>query len=194
MRNFLRIAAGINVEQVLQELALAKDLWNEQPWRTHYTGTPHGDVDDIWLRYSDAKALTEGGVAAGVDAKPVWYPAALRLPAVRPLVLSLMFMTNSWSLERLIITRLKPGGRILKHQDNYGAYVHQPGIARYHTVLQGLGGSGFACGDEVVQMLTGEAWWFDASEPHEVLNNSASDRVHLIADTLRWPTSLATKL
>jgi len=49
-------------------------------------------------------------------------------------------------------------------------------------VLQGLPGSLYKCGDETVEMLTGEIWWFDAHSTHEVLNNSAGDRVHLLVD------------
>jgi hypothetical protein len=31
-------------------------------------------------------------------------------------------------------------------------------------------------------MAPGEIWWFDNSVEHEVINNSAGDRIHLIVD------------
>jgi hypothetical protein len=31
-------------------------------------------------------------------------------------------------------------------------------------------------------MKTGDIWWFDNSQEHEVLNNSADDRLALIVD------------
>ena len=53
---------------------------------------------------------------------------------------------------------------------------------RYHIVLSGHPGSIFRAGDEQVTMLTGEVWWFDNTKEHEVINNSADDRIHLIVD------------
>jgi hypothetical protein len=31
-------------------------------------------------------------------------------------------------------------------------------------------------------MRTGEVWWFNNAIEHEVVNNSADDRIHLIVD------------
>ncbi len=31
-------------------------------------------------------------------------------------------------------------------------------------------------------MKAGEAWWFDNSQEHEVVNNGITDRIHLIVD------------
>jgi hypothetical protein len=31
-------------------------------------------------------------------------------------------------------------------------------------------------------MAPGEAWWFDNAQEHEVINNSADDRIHMIVD------------
>ena len=53
---------------------------------------------------------------------------------------------------------------------------------RFHVVLQGLPGSLYRCGDEEVQMLSGQVWWFQHREIHEVLNNSADARLHLLVD------------
>jgi hypothetical protein len=56
---------------------------------------------------------------------------------------------------------------------------------RFHVVLQGLPGSLYHCGDEVVQMRTGTVWWFQHREVHSVENNSADDRIHLLVDFRR---------
>ena len=34
----------------------------------------------------------------------------------------------------------------------------------------------------IVNMLTGEIWWFNNQAEHEIINNSADDRIHLIVD------------
>jgi len=121
------------------------------------------------------------------DHGAVWYPAASKLPEVKPLVLNLMRYLDAYSVGRILITRIAPGGRILPHADVDGDYVHLDDISRYHLIVQGLAGSMFRCGDETVRMQTGDVWWFDAHIEHDVTNNSADDRIHLIADIRKWP-------
>jgi uncharacterized cupin superfamily protein len=59
-------------------------------------------------------------------------------------------------------------------------------MSRYHIPLQSGPGVLFRAGDEHVYMRPGEAWDFNAHAEHEVVNNSADDRVHLIVD-IRTP-------
>jgi hypothetical protein len=42
----------------------------------------------------------------------------------------------------------------------------------------------FVCGDRAVHMAAGETWIFDTWRLHNVLNPSARDRIHLVADTV----------
>lgn len=186
MRNFQKIADGVHVGALAHALIRKPNLWNQHRFRTEFPNTPHVDVDDIWLRFSDPETLTTNTAAMGDD-RPIWFPAARELPEVRPIVQALMFQVGAYELGRLLITRIKPGGRILPHADNDGAYVHQEGIARYHIVIQGLPGSLFHCGNETECMKTGEVWWFNAFEVHSVQNESADDRIHLLADMKVWP-------
>jgi hypothetical protein len=192
MNNFLRLTAGPSLDTMplLHALATQPDLWNANTYRTRYKNTPHGEVDDVWLRYSrpDSTANEAETAKAQDDTSPVWYPAAARLPQVKPLALMLMRSVDGYELGRVLITRVRPGARILAHKDTDGEYVNEADRQRYHIVLQGLPGSLFHCGDETVQMLTGEAWWFDARQTHAVENNSADDRIHLIIDLRLWPT------
>jgi len=109
------------------------------------------------------------------------------LQAMQPIVLGLMTRVHAYELGRVIVSRLPPGGRILRHADRDGEYVQASDRARYHVVLQGLPGSLYTCGDETVCMQDGEIWWFNAHEEHEVINNSADDRIHLLVDVRTWP-------
>lgn len=190
MRNFQKIAEGLPVAGLLHQVQKNQHLFNENKFRTTYEGTPHVDVDDIWLRFSALERCypASGSLTNEVmeDNEPIWFPAAAVLTEAKGLVLNLARAVDSYKLGRVLITRIKPGGRILPHADVDGAYVHAPGIARYHTVLQGAPGSQFRCGEERVQMLTGEVWWFDAGKEHEVLNSSEMDRIHLISDYQCW--------
>lgn len=186
MRNFLRLAQGYDVMPLLHAVTRQPELWNANKFRTTFPGTPHGEVDDILLRFSDpAKCETVGRVIG--DGNPIWHPAMTALPQVKPIILDLMRRTEAYDLGRVLITRLRAGGRILPHADNVGSYVHDPDRARYHVVLQGLPGALYRTGEETVSMATGEVWWFDALTEHEVVNNSADDRIHLLIDVRTLP-------
>lgn len=187
MRNFLCIANNVDVVPLLMAVQ-RQDLWNQHRFRTTFKGTPHKDVDDIWLRYTDdKKANPDDPHEAIIDTTPIWHEAYKKLPQVKPIIFDLMRRLEAYELGRVLITRLKPGGRILPHSDNYGDYVLDPDVARYHIVLQGLPGSLYRTGDETVCMKTGEVWWFNALIEHEVMNNSSDDRIHLLVDVRLSP-------
>jgi Aspartyl/Asparaginyl beta-hydroxylase len=188
MRNFQLIGRGLDVTPLHHALVRQPELWNAETFRTTYKHTPHADVDDIIIRYSAPEALNRDDTSAVQnDHGAVWYPAAQSLPEVKPIVLNLMAYMGAYELARCVISRLKPGGRILPHADAVGDYVHMGDIARYHIVVQGLPGSMYRCGDEEVCMQTGETWWFNAHLEHEIYNNSKDDRLHLMADLRKWP-------
>lgn len=171
---------------VMHALFRHPELWNQNTFRTTFHNTPHHDIDDIWLRFSDPKVCKTTGNVIG-DSYPIWYPAAHQLIEVRPIIMDLMRRVDAYELGRVLITRLKPGGRILPHTDDQGDYVQTPNRMRYHVVLQGLPGSMYRNGDETVCMLSGEVWLFNPLIEHEVLNNSVDDRVHLLVDVMVWP-------
>jgi len=187
MRNFHCIANDVDVAPLMNAVVRRSNLWNQNDLRTTHPGTPHTQVSDIWLRFNDLEKYKAGDKQSVLDEhESVNYPAMLELPQVRPLIFGLMTRVEGERLGRCLITKLPPGAKITPHVDG-GA--HAAYYDRYHIVLSGLPGSLFRCGDEQVSMRTGEAWWFDNSVEHEVTNNSADDRVHLIVDirTLKKP-------
>lgn len=178
MRNFLRIATGVNVMPLLLAIQRRPELWNQHTLRTTHPGTPHTEVDDIWLRFNEMPA--PGDEAKVVDEhESIAYPAYKELAEARPLVMGILNTVGGERLGRALITRLKPGARIAPHVDggSHAAYYD-----RFHVVLQAGPGSSFRCGDEVVEMAPGELWWFQNSTEHAVENRSAVDRIHLIVD------------
>lgn len=181
MRNFLKIASGVDVMPLLHALHARADLWNAETLRTTHEMTPHKQVDDILLRFNDLEKFKATADAATVldGHESVAFPAWRELPQARALVFDLLRRFEAVRLGRVLITRLKPGGTIDPHEDggDHAAYYE-----RAHIVLQGLPGSLFHAGAETVSMRTGEAWWFDNSQTHSVENNSADDRIHLIVD------------
>lgn len=188
MRHFQPISTSAPFLPLMLALARKPELWNQHRFRTTYTNTPHIDVDDVLIRYSDPERTKDPTNLGPVqnDHGAVWYPAAQELPETKPVILDLMHLVGAYELGRVVISRIRPGGRILPHADAAGDYVNLGDIARYHVVLQGLAGSLFHCGGETVNMRTGEVWWFQAAEEHSVENNSADDRIHLIVDCRHW--------
>lgn len=171
MRYFYRLVESVRVLPLMAAVARQPQLWNADNCRREFEGTPHAATDDILLRF---------GAKDGNDLEAVDTDAMLKLPDVKSEILNVMRVVNGSRLGRVIVTRLEPGKKILPHRDVLGEYSRY--YTRYHLVLQGMPGSLFTCGDETVQMLTGELWWFSAQDEHSVINNSKDDRIHMLID------------
>lgn len=170
MKYFYKLVSGMMVMPMMTRLVRSPEWWNADKTRTTFEGTPHQQVDDILLRF---------GAADGNDLEAIDRPVMSKLGA-KDMALNVMALVQGSRLGRVVITRLEPGKSILPHADTQGEYSKY--YTRYHVVLQGMPGSMFGCGDEVVNMQTGDIWWFDASAEHWVKNNSADDRVHMMVD------------
>lgn len=181
MRYFEKIAETVDVLPLLHATTRQADLWNANTLRTAHPCTAHAEADDIWLRFNDLTDYEESGDSAlvtdGLDS--IDYPAYQALPQARVIIFDLMRRVEGERLGRVLITRLKPGGRITPHADEGKNAEYYD---RYQVVLHGLPGSLFKAGDEQVSMATGTVWWFDNAQTHEIINNSADDRVHMIVD------------
>lgn len=159
---------------MLNALATHPELWNQNPLRTQYPGTPHREADDIWV-FFNAPEQPEA-VINDIQTDP--YPAWHILP-IKDLVFNLMRFVGGTQLGRVVVSRLAPGRQIYPHADQGApAEFYQ----RYQIMLQCLPGVIFSAGDEVVQMKTGDVYWFDNTNEHAVINNSADDRLALIVD------------
>lgn len=184
MRYFQKIVDNIDTLTATQQLLRNPQLWDADRFRTSYPGTPHTDVSDVILRFSDTSTSRMDSEVIG-DSGIIWHPSSEILSAVKPLVLGIMRIVDGYELGRVIITRVRPGGVIRPHADDKGDYVQE--FSRYHIVLQGLPGSLYHCGNETVNMQTGSCWWFQHLEVHSIENNSADDRIHILADYKIWP-------
>jgi quercetin dioxygenase-like cupin family protein len=185
MKNFLKIGEGINVMGLLLALKQKPYLWNQNLLRTTHANTPHTEVDDIWLRFIDVAAYgdlsdtTENRHTVLDQHESVNYPALAELPEARAMIFNLMATVQGERLGRAMITKLEPGKRIYPHVDSgdHAAYYE-----RFHIVIASAPGCLFHADDETVHMKPGECWWFQNQSRHEVVNNSPSERIHLIVD------------
>jgi hypothetical protein len=170
MRNFQRLRTGIDTTILVNLLLRHSEYWDVDPVRTTFPGSSHVEASDILLRWGENS----------LDAIPAWDREPMKaMPVFKQVSIGLMETLKGVQLGRVIVTRLKPGGKIAPHIDEG---LNAKFYTRTHLVLQGLPGNMFWCGGERVEMLTGEFWWFNNTQEHFCHNNSGDDRVHLIVD------------
>lgn len=190
MKNFLKLAAGVDVGPLNLALARKKELWNAYTVRTEHPESVHRVVDDVILRYNRFAPGDDFVDMVCSRVEVVNYPPWQELPEAQELVMGLMARVKGLHLGRVFAARLPAGAGVPLHSDRIApaetAFPDRipPAIYydRYHVVLSAEPGVHFACGDEIVQMATGEVWWFDNQELHEVANMSKADRTHLVCD------------
>lgn len=178
MKNFLRLAQGINMTPLMVQIQRQPELWKADTYLRDYPQGPFNDVETIFLRFPPS-SVTELERSTKDQHECVWMDGSLHLPAARSLIFNLMTTVEGERLGRVMMNKIRPGGRIFPHADTP---IHADYWDRFHYVVQSSPGVNFRCGEEQVQMATGEVWWFQNANEHEVLNNSAGDRIHLICD------------
>lgn len=184
MNNFQRISYGVDVLPLLLGIKRRPELWKEDTYLRDYPQGPFGEVETIMLRFpvKSVKQTDEevrDHLSKYDQHENIDYPAYKLLPEARPIVMQLMHYVGGERLGRVMVNKIKPGGVIFPHVDTKS---HTDYYSRFHVVLQSNPGVVFRAGDEKVYMETGSVWWFDNSKEHEVINNSADDRIHMVVD------------
>lgn len=177
MRNFVRLAEGLQVEPLLEQLAKHPHLWNLDTERSKYPGSAHREAQQILVRWAGERTIE----AAFRDLDAVDCEGGEPLiEQLNPLYFALgKAIGETGDFGRVMITRLPPGGAIARHLDE-GLYADH--YDRFHICLQADPGSTFICGGEAQVMLPGEAWWFNHKREHQVVNEGRLERIHLIVD------------
>lgn len=197
MKNFMKMAGGIDVMPLMLSIRRRPDLWKEDTFLRHYPQGPFGETESIMLRFPKIADFSKDksgrkmekykqNMLPGYDQhESIDYPPFKLLTEARPIVYALMHTVQGERLGRVMINKISPGGRIFPHADTP---VHADYYTRFHVVLQSQPGVVFRCGDitggdfEQVYMATGEVWWFNNKLEHEVINNSNDDRIHMVID------------
>lgn len=178
MSNLLKVGQNIDVERIFKDV----EGYKKNGFRQMIVGTPHEDVEEITLRFNDIVAWAHSDPVDNHEC--ICYDDWYRLDEVRRFVLTAAADLNCTRIGRVFISKLPPGGKVLPHKDLDGlnGIETERYYDRFHLVYKSEPGNIFRCGDEKVYMKPGELWWFDNFEEHEVINNSSSDRIHLIMD------------
>lgn len=164
-----KIADGVNVAPLLWALQANPQLWNADDQRTEDPASPHHEVDDIWVRYSETPK--EPG-----PHESVWYPAAALLP-VREIVYPLMQFVKGERLGGVLLTRIKAGKQCKRHHDN-GWHAHY--YDKYAVQIQSAPGQFFCFDGEQLEPKPGDVYTFQNQHDHWVTNDTAHDRITLI--------------
>ncbi|WP_088147013.1 aspartyl/asparaginyl beta-hydroxylase domain-containing protein [Achromobacter denitrificans] len=196
MKHFHFLASGLDVNPLMLAIRRQPQLWKEDTFLRKYPQGPFGQTETIMIRFPEkVEGLTDEQIEAykanqlaGHDQyEAVNYPAQSALPEVRSLMFDLMTRVRGERLGRVMINKVAPGGRIFPHADTPEQTRY---YTRFHIVLHGLPGAVLRCGEdsdmEEIQMRTGDCFWFANDKVHEVINNSADDRVSMVVD-IRLP-------
>lgn len=178
MKNFLKIAEGVDVTRLLLSLKQQPELWNQNPLRKIVEGTPHKQMDDIWVRFRNFSEFNPENPKEFIGPHfPEWYPSYRKLPQIKEFVYGLMAKIEATHLGGILITRIPPGGRIEAHSDR--GWHPEFYNTKLYIVLQSDRCT-FRVEDEQVVMQQGEIWWLDNTVEHEVWNDGEIDRMTLI--------------
>jgi hypothetical protein len=184
MTTFPLIHTGLDTAPMLAELDAQPELWDAFTERRTSPGSPHAEMTDIWCRTRARDDLADAE-AFRLPYAPTFYPAWYRLPSIQPVVWSLMGMTRAVQLGNVLLTRLKPGARILPHVDR--GWSVDWFSTKFYVVLRGGDGCRNICGEEVVCMPAGSIFGFENRVLHSVENDDPGERISLIV-TMRVET------
>lgn len=163
--SFVRLPFRFDVERLRVEAA----QFAPSQWRLHPQGHPGNSALPLVARSGNAD---DDGVNGPMR--------ATRHLARCPYVVQVMAAFNA-PIARSRLMRLEGNAEASAHSDvNYywqeRLRVHVPVIT--HAEVR------FECGGESVHMAAGECWVFDTWRRHNVINPRATERIHLVIDTV----------
>lgn len=185
---FRKVTDGIDIGPMVAALYEHHAIWDQIKARQETPGSPHSETKTIFLRWS--KDFTVDAAFNQVAA--VNYPALKEFPEADDLINTFNGILRPTEIGRVIITSLKPGGRISPHIDegNYPDHFQRFHLPLSSNILSTFYGKVLISEKmksyltESVCMKPGELWWFDNKKEHWVENLGTSPRVHMIFDAV----------
>lgn len=174
--NYLKIAEGIDVEQINKELRENPQVWNSVKDRTEQETSPHREVSDIWVRYSDIEEFRSG--ERGVPFISHWYKSAECLPSIVDFSFRTMFAVEGENLGAVLVTKVPAGGKVYPHTDTGW---HVDFYDKFYLHLESNDNVEFCWKDgQRIQPKKGDLYWLDNTKEHWVNNDGETDRTTLI--------------
>lgn len=127
-----------------------------------------------WLSRSDPESDTTSAIRENDEAFPKGEIEAILLAAMRN------YLPDGYQ-NRVLLSRVPAGCRILPHRDDFGARVQAASLHCHIPLITHSGAvMGFPEHAMLEHMLAGHLYSMDASEVHYVDNDSDVDRIHLL--------------
>ena len=171
------VSSGLDVAPLVNQLACHPELWNQHTMRTEAYGTPHREVDDIWVRYNPWRNFTGDPQAFNSEHVSEWYPCISDIPAAWKLARKVMREVGGKSLGGVLITRIPTGGEVKPHVDNGWHASH---YEKFAVQVKGDRDQAFCFDGCELRPNPGDLYTFDNSQRHWVTNESESERITLI--------------
>jgi hypothetical protein len=179
----VRFPFGFEPVRLRADLAVASDIgWTEHFVARNFNGSwsaialrgPSYATHPVQMIYSDP-ACTEFSDTPVLD----------RCDYFRSVL-----ATFACPLEAVRLMRLASGAAILEHTDHDLSI--ETGHVRIHIPIVTNPSVTFLLNRRRVRMGEGECWYLRLSDPHEVRNDGASERVHLVIDAIAndWLVSI----
>ena len=168
--NYLRLHESIDVTPILDVLdTIDADTWTQSGREARYE--VHQDTSSLLLIHdADYRHFN-----------PTYHPLYEKFASALAPILSLISARHAGEgfIGRILIAKLRAGGRILTHADHVYSLVkcnrnHIPLVTNEHAV--------FTIGGEDKVMRQGEMWEINNATTHAVYNGGDEDRIHLIID------------
>lgn len=176
MKEFTRVATGLDLTAVRKEIAGNSHMFGEYGARKTAPNSPHSEMEDIWVRYGDISKMVEAGDYGEMaeEHDSIWLKD---MTAVKDLCFDIMAIVDGERLGGVLITRLPPAGKIKSHID--GGW-HAGYYSKYYVPIENEKGACFCFNTGVINPDIGDVWQFDNSKPHWVENKSRQDRIAMI--------------
>lgn len=171
------ITSGFDIDGSVKEISEHPELWNIYTMRTAEVGSPHRDVDDIWIRYNAWDNFRGNRIAFNEEHESVWYPSIEKLPSIKELVMDVMSYVRGERLGGVFITKVPAGKSVGKHIDNGW---HSRYYDKFAVQLKSNTHQEFCFDNYELCSEEGDLYTFDNSKMHWVTNNSQEDRITLI--------------
>ena len=176
-KHFKCIAAGLDVEPLLQLLDAKPELWKEIETRQRFSGSPHKNTETIYVRgalkMSPYYVLWHTGA---YDYPSMEYLKSALVPLLQPILKDL----GVEDMGRVLIVNLKATKQVERHIDQ-GTYANH--YERFHLVLRSNKHCFLSSGNWILNLQEGEVWWINNKVLHSAENNSTEDdRWHIIFD------------
>lgn len=175
VEHFERIRTGIDIAPILAELDANPDAWEKQtsrqekaPAQVETRGIPIRGLRKSRVRGRRRRDVSDSRYTALSEE----FPEVVRF-------IEAFAQEQQARPARARIAALGPGALVYRHRDRGDYYRSHD---RYHLVLRSQPGALLRAGSEEVWMQPGELWWFDNTAPHDAVNRSNEERVHLVFD------------